>query len=357
MLAHDVPGDLRKRLFDSRFESAFTAAMKRLGLFLYAVLTVFPAAGGAAPLNYLSAGGEKARAVLPLTWGVLIVSVSVIAIIAFLVVAGVWRRGAAASIGALREMPVGGPPGLSWIYIGVGLSGIALLATVIWTMWVLAKTYFPHQPAPLDITVTAHQWWWEARYAGAAPSETFVTANEIHIPTGTPVRFELKSADVIHSFWVPRLTGKTDLVPGQTNTTWLDASAPGIYRGQCGEYCGLQHAHMAFVVIAEAPQDFEAWRKHQIEPASPVLDASLFTVNCGSCHAVRGTDAGGVLGPDLSHLMSRRTIAAGTLINTPGNLSAWIADPQRIKPGNRMPRLDLTAPELKQIRTFLYGLK
>lgn len=321
------------------------------------VLLATAADSSAAPLSYLTADGEKARIVLPLTWGVLIISICVIVIIAVLVTAGAWRRGAAIPIGSLRELPVGGPPGLSWIYIGVGISGIALLATVVWTMWVLAKTYFPAAPAPLTITVTAHQWWWEARYQGDTPSQTFITANEIHIPTGTPVRVELKSADVIHSFWVPKLTGKTDLVPGQTNQTWMDASKPGIYRGQCGEYCGLQHAHMAFLVVAETPKDFNAWRAHQLEPASPLLDAAEFTVRCGSCHAVRGTDAGGIVGPDLSHLMTRHTIAAGTLANTPGNLSAWIADPQGIKPGNRMPRLDLTAAELKEIRTFLSGLK
>lgn len=333
--------------------------MKRLKAVLSAAVQflVLASSATASPLSYLTADGEKAREVLPLTWAVLIISLSVIAIIGLLVTVGVWRRGIATATGSLRELPVGGPPGLSWIYIGVGISTLVLLATVVWTMWVLAKTYFPSGPAPLTIAITAHQWWWEARYSDDTPSDTFTTANEIHIPTGTPVRFELKSADVIHSFWVPRLTGKTDLVPGQTNTTWLDASAPGIYRGQCGEYCGLQHAHMAFIVVAEAPKDFERWQAHQREPASPLLDASAFVVRCGSCHTVRGTDAGGNVGPDLSHVMTRRTLAAGTLVNTPGNLSAWIADPQPIKPGNRMPRLDLSAPELKQVRTFLYGLK
>lgn len=314
-----------------------------------------PAAGS--PLGYLSADGVKARTILPLTWGVLIISLAVIVIIALLVAVGLWRRSAATPIGSLRELPVGGTPGLSWIYAGVGISTAVLLGIVIWTMWVLAKIYFPAAPPPLTIAITAHQWWWEVRYLGATPADTFTTANEIHIPAGMPVRFELKSADVIHSFWVPKLTGKTDLVPGQTNVTWLDASAPGVYRGQCGEYCGLQHAHMAFQVIADSPHDFERWRRHQREPSPPQLDASVFIARCGSCHTVRGTGAGGIKGPDLSHLMSRRTLAAGTLINSRGNLSAWIADPQGLKPGNRMPPLKLTAAELQHIRTFLYGLK
>jgi len=168
---------------------------------------------------------------------------------------------------------------------------------------------------------------------------------------------------VIHSFWVPPLNGKMDTIPGQMNVTWLDASEPGTYRGQCTEYCGLQHAHMALFVIAQAPSDFRNWWKHQLvdqpEPRTNAERSAMqtFIVRCGGCHTVRGTNAGGRVGPDLSHLMARHTIAAGTLPNTPGNLSAWIADPQGVKPGNFMPTLDLTGRELSDVRSYLETLK
>ncbi len=171
------------------------------------------------------------------------------------------------------------------------------------------------------------------------------------------------SGDVIHSFWIPALNGKTDVIPGQRNTTWFTASRTGVYRGQCGEYCGRQHAHMAMEVIAQSPDDFRAWQDHQLEsappPATPEAEADLnaFIRKCGVCHSVRGTRAGGALGPDLSHFVTRRTVAAGTLPNTIGNLSAWIADPQHVKPGNLMPDPDISGQDLSRIRDFLQTLK
>lgn len=327
-----------------------------------AISTAAIVCGANAPLGYLTAHGDKAAEVLPLTWFVLWVSLAVIVIIAALVAIGVARRGKTLSRQAMADLPIGHTPsGLSWLYVGVGISSIALLATVVWTMWVLADVSSPHRKPALTIRIVAHQWWWQADYIGPNAAENFSTANEIHIPTGAPVRFELKSADVIHSFWVPPLNGKTDTIPGHTNVTWMDARNPGVYRGQCTEYCGWQHAHMGLLVIAQAPADFAAWRKHQLaeQPPAPMqaADANVFVTQCGSCHTVRGTDAGGVLGPDLSHLMTRMTIAAGTLRNTSGNLSAWIADPQGIKPGCFMPRLELSGPQLAQIRDYLRTLR
>jgi cytochrome c oxidase subunit 2 len=201
------------------------------------------------------------------------------------------------------------------------------------------------------------------RYDSNEPSRVFTTANEIHIPTGQPVRLDLASTDVIHSFWVPELSGKTDVIPGQRNETWIEADRPGTYRGQCAEYCGLQHAHMALSVVAELPAQFDAWWAAQLQgapaPQSQTAEAAQtdFVVHCGICHTVRGTSAGGRLGPDLSHLMSRRTIAAGTLPNTPGYLSGWIADPQHVKPGNLMPILDLSGTQLSAIRDYLERLQ
>jgi cytochrome c oxidase subunit 2 len=241
--------------------------LRRPSFFLIAAtLSSALLSGGAAPMNYLSAYGSKADIVLPLTWAVLVIALVVILVILFSVAAGVWTRGRALSATPLSQMPLGGTgSGLNWIYIGVGVTALVLIGTVFWTMSVLARTYLPPSKPRLTIVITGHQWWWEAQYQGRTSSDTFATANEIHIPTGQPVLFELKSGDVIHSFWVPPLNGKTDTIPGQTNFTWLEASKPGIYRGQCTEYCGLQHAHMALLVIAQSPSDFDAWRKHQLQ--------------------------------------------------------------------------------------------
>ena len=263
---------------------------------------------------------------------------------------------------ALVERPGGG---VAWIYIGVAVTTVVLLAFTSWTVATLAAVSRPAPgKSPFTVEITGHQWWWEVNYLGHdGPSRNFTTANEIHIPTGQPIEVRLKTADVIHSFWVPALTGKTDLIPGQTNASWMEADHPGIYRGQCTEYCGQQHAHMAFAVIAEPPDKFKAWWDHQLESApstvpKPITDTeNAFIAKCGACHAVRGTRAGGIVGPDLSHLMQRRTIAANTLPNTPGYLSAWIADPQHIKPGNFMPRLDISAADLTRIRGFLATLQ
>jgi cytochrome c oxidase subunit 2 len=173
----------------------------------------------------------------------------------------------------------------------------------------------------------------------------------------------LRGADVIHSFWVPALTGKTDAIPGQNNRTWLQADHPGVFRGQCTEYCGEQHAHMGFEVIAQPPDQFATWWNAQLQgappaPSLPPTNAqNAFIAKCGICHTVRGTRAGGRLGPDLTHIMSRRTIGAATLPNTPGQLAAWIADPQHTKPGNFMPQLDLSGPELISIRDYVETLK
>ena len=312
------------------------------------------------PLDYLSGAGEKTNAITPLLWFLIWVSIAVVVIIGGLVLVGALLRR------ARRSSPAEVPPertrsGLSWITIGVGLSTIALLVATVWTVSTSAAINEPDEPYGLTLAITGHQWWWEVEYRGDTPSETFETANEIHIPVGVPVRIELRTADVIHSFWVPALTGKTDLIPNITNVTWIEADHAGVYRGQCTEYCGRQHAHMGLVVYADEPQAFEAWRQDQLAPAA-TPDAELqvglaaFTIRCGACHTVRGTAAGGQLGPDLSHLASRSTIAAATLPNTIGHLSGWIADPQGVKPGNLMPRLDLMGTELDAIRTYLLSL-
>jgi cytochrome c oxidase subunit 2 len=215
-------------------------------------------------------------------------------------------------------------------------------------------------PPRLTIEVTGHQWWWEARYLDGAAGDTFTTANELHIPTGEPVRIRLIGADVIHSFWLPGLGGKTDVIPGQTNLAWLQTDRPGVYLGQCAEYCGVQHAHMALRVVAQPPAAFANWQRAQLAPAAggaQMAGEALFTAHCGACHTVRGSDAGGIVGPDLTHLMSRATIAAGTVPNTPGALSGWIANPQALKPGARMPATYLSGPQLSDTVAYLETLK
>ncbi len=330
--------------------------------FLLVGLAAGPAHAGV-PLGYLSGFGPRADPVVALTWGLLAISIIVVVIISVLVMLGVWRRRAKVG-GAIELVPVSrGGNGLPWLYWGVGISTIALVGSLVWTVVVLAAVNSPPSKPPLTIEVTGQQWFWKVRYLSDDPSRVFTTADEIHIPVGQPVRVKLIGADVIHSFWVPALTGKTDAIPGQTNETWLEADQAGVYRGQCTEYCGVQHAHMAFLVVAQAPDTFNAWRDAQIQPAAAPTSPEIangeqtFVYRCGACHTVRGTTAGGTVAPDLTHLMSRSIIAGGVLPNTIANLSGWIANPPAIKPGTLMPVLYLSGPELQGVRSYLETLK
>jgi cytochrome c oxidase subunit 2 len=216
----------------------------------------------------------------------------------------------------------------------------------------------------LSIQLTGHQWWWEVRYNDVDASNIFTTANEIHIPVGVPVTFTLQGADVIHSFWVPNLAGKKDLIPGKINTIWIQADKPGVYRGQCAEYCGLQHAKMALWVVAEPQQQFNAWRQNQTQSALPPASDSqkrgqqiFFSSTCVMCHAINGTPAGSNIGPNLTHVGSRQMIAAATLVNTREHLAQWIKDSQTFKPGNRMPQNNLSDADLQALVDYLQSLK
>ncbi|MBB4191887.1 cytochrome c oxidase subunit 2 [Rhizobium aethiopicum] len=217
---------------------------------------------------------------------------------------------------------------------------------------------------PPTIAVRGQQWWWQFTYLDADPARTFQTANELHISVGTDVRLRLEATDVIHSFWVPNLTGKQDLVPGRENGLTLHASKAGIYRGQCAEFCGLQHSHMALLVIAEEPEDYARWLESQRKTAAAPADGDAAAGKlvfmgkpCAACHTIRGTEASGTSGPDLTHVGSRSMIAAGLLENTRGSVAAWIADPQTLKPGNNMPLVPLTGEELRQVSAYLSGLR
>jgi cytochrome c oxidase subunit 2 len=216
----------------------------------------------------------------------------------------------------------------------------------------------------IAITVIGHQWWWEVQYPNSEADRTVITANEIHIPVGVPVEITTASRDVIHSFWVPNLTGKHDLIPGYNTAFWLRADRAGDYRGQCAEFCGLQHAHMSFWITAEPQADFDRWARAQRQPSVQpsnqelVRGQQVFLNNaCVLCHNIGGTPAAGQAGPDLTHFGSRLTIAAGTLANNRGNLAGWITDPQTVKPGNHMATVPLPAEDLQPLVSYLESLR
>lgn len=316
----------------------------------------------AQPMGYWTTSGPAADPITRLGWGLGIVALAVTAIVAVLLMLAILRR---------RERPTdprsltvrSDEGGLAWLYVGVGTSTVVLIACAVWTLFTIAAVAMPARAGEMVVRVDAAQWWWGVRYESSVPSQIFSVANEIHIPVGQPVRIELTSTDVIHSFWIPQLAGKMDVIPGQTNVTWMQADRPGVYRGQCGEFCGAQHAHMGLLVVADSPDDYQVWRQAQLQPAAPpVAPAALrghaaFLAHCAACHTVRGGQAGGILGPDLTHLMSRRTIAAGTLPNTPGNLAAWVANAQALKPGSRMPSMNLAASDLIDVVGYLNTLR
>ena len=250
--------------------------------------------------------------------------------------------------------------------VAVG-SGVALTVAALFVLLV-ASVHTGRAVASLgaesavSIKITGHQWWWEVEYEDAMPSRIVRTANEIHLPVNRPVVLKVTSRDVIHSFWVPNLSGKRDLIPGYTTALWLQADRPGIYRGQCAEFCGYQHARMATFVAAEPAPEFERWLENQRQPAVSAgpqgrgLDVFLRST-CTQCHTIRGTSAGAVVGPDLTHLASRGTIAAGTLPNTRESLARWIRNAQQIKPGSRMPPNPLGDDDLQALVGYLETLK
>ena len=270
---------------------------------------------------------------------------------------------------------------LRWIAgAGVAFPVVVLSALLAWSTWRSAQLTTQSSQQSLTISVTANMWWWEVRYHDRASGREAITANEIHIPAGRPVYLGLTTSDVIHSLWVPALGGKRDMVPGRVTGLTLHADKPGLYRGQCAEYCGEQHARMALHVVAETPQQFDAWLARQLAPAAVPKDAFLargrqvfLDQRCGACHAIRGvTGVAGVagaagvinaagtprLGPDLTHVGSRLHIAAGTLRTHRGTLAGWIADPQAIKPGARMPAAaDLDGESLRALAAYLAHLQ
>jgi cytochrome c oxidase subunit 2 len=243
------------------------------------------------------------------------------------------------------------------IVFGIGIPIVVNVALFIVANFVVIKdTEAPAAAStPMTIDVTGRQWFWEVRY----PGTDVVTANEIHIPARTRVNVVATTGDVIHSFWVPQLNRKIDMIPGRRNRVLLYADRPGRYRGQCAEFCGLQHARMAMYVYAQEPADFQRWLREQAAPARPQPEGeqTFRADGCADCHTIRGTGADGTVGPDLTHIGSRTTLAALTLPNDAAALASWLRDPQHVKPGNRMPDLELPERDVRALVAYLEGLK
>ena len=243
------------------------------------------------------------------------------------------------------------------VVLGVALPIALLIALFIWSdVFVIKSTAAPTRSSTaMTVVVIGHEWWWEVRY----PGTSVVTANEIHIPVHTRVYVTSSTADVIHSFWIPELNRKIDMIPGSTGHILLDADRVGVFRGQCSEFCGLEHAHMAIEVVAESTPAYRRWLAANDRPASsadPSGERSFLAAGCGNCHAIRGTAAKGDMGPDLTHLELRSTLAALTLTNTLANLAHWIREPQRVKPGSGMPDLRLSEATWASITSYLTTL-
>ena len=250
------------------------------------------------------------------------------------------------------------------VSIAVALTVVILVGIAASSVVAGRGIYSPSGAGAVTVDVVGHQWWWDFQYHDVTPSDVFTSPNELHIPVGVPVVIKAMSTDVIHSFWVPNLMGKRDLIPGVVTNTWIQADEAGVYRGQCAEFCGHQHANMALNVVAEPMDTFQAWIRHQREAATePSTELErrgkdvFMQSTCVTCHAIRGTDAGSHVGPELTHVASRLTIAAGTLPNARGHLAGWIANSQSIKPGNRMPPNALAPDDLQAVLAYVRSLR
>jgi|SRR5438270_1076458 len=321
----------------------------RLGLTLLGLVLVVSGCGG--NQNVVAPASHPEHEISNLFWVLLVASSIGFGIVVILLFLGWLRR-------TREELPGGvGEEGATKLVIGLGVAlPIVLLSTLfVWADFFVMRS--TAAPAPgssaLTIHVTGHDWWWEVSYDGTP----VVTANEIHIPVDTRVTVVGNTGDVIHSFWVPELNRKIDLVPGYASRVLLTANKPGRYRGQCAEFCGLQHAHMAVLVVAQPKAAFQRWLRANARPARGKSPAAFARGGCDDCHTVRGTSAHGQVGPDLTHVASRLTLAANTIPNTPADRAAWIRDPQHFKPGNRMPNLRLRQADWRAIDAYLRTLR
>jgi cytochrome c oxidase subunit 2 len=307
-------------------------------------------------VNALARMGRAGAPIAVLGWGLNLVALAVLVIVTTLLLYAVFRRRS----GEARLSEAGESRALRWIGGGAVAASCILVAMFAWTLHALTAYDRGLRGPALTIHLTGYRYWWKLEYRRPDGAVDFVTANEVHIPTGQAVVLLLDGGDVIHSFWVPALAGKTDLVPGQTNRMWIEADAPGLYRGACAEFCGAEHALMLIEVLAQPPAEFARWEVEQRTPAADTSSVSLTIFRahgCAACHTVSGTDARGNVGPDLSHVGSRETLAAGIIPNNPGALARWLADPQSVKPGSMMPDTQLRGAELSDLVRYLTRLK
>jgi cytochrome c oxidase subunit 2 len=316
--------------------------------------------------DVLAPFGPQAAHVRTLWELTLVICMLVFAGILAALVLALWRapRGNAQSPPDLSSLALPEPGKRRCVIAAVAASTLLLLVLIaasVFTDRALAKL---STEGALRLEVTAHQWWWEVRYVEPQVADSFITANEIHVPTGRPVIVTLKADDVIHSFWVPSLAGKKDLIPGRTSTMQFRADRDGVYRGQCAEFCGFQHALMAFFVVADPPERYAAWADAQRRsageppPGEAMRGRSVFMrSSCAMCHAIDGTSAQAVRGPNLTHIASRGTLAAGALANTPEDMKRWISDPQQIKPGTNMPATALSREDMDALVGYLQTLR
>lgn len=313
-------------------------------------------------MNALDPTGAGASAIADLWWLMFSIGTVAFVVVTGLVLYALWRGRRAGE----NERPEPRHARNLVIWGGIVVPAVILFVVLVASLQTSRRLVTLGNADPsnaLTIEITGRQFWWDVRYRDESPHLEFRTANEIHVPTGRPVNLRLRSSDVIHSFWIPNVHGKMDLVPGQENSIWIEAEEEGIFEGQCAEFCGLAHAQMRIILVAQEPEDFDTWRTEQLRrqdrPEDPELARGfdVFMSNgCAFCHAVRGTLAGGRVGPDLTHFGSRRTIAAGLLPNTRGHLAGWIADPQALKPGNLMPAIPLEGESLQALLTYMESL-
>jgi cytochrome c oxidase subunit 2 len=332
-------------------------------LLLISACSAVPISQGHTP-SALTPHGSAAARIASLWWLMFWLGTAVFVLVVALLFAALLRN----RRGTSTTMPDShsGDTGRNWPILGGIILPLSVIGIVFgYSIYTLAAIENPQTKTPIKIEIVGRRWWWEVKY----PDQGITTANEIHIPVGVPVQIQLQTADVIHSFWVPELHGKMDLIPTRINHLTLQADQTGVYRGQCAEFCGLQHAHMGFMVVVQSQGDFENWLSAQGQPAAQPTDPAavqgqqvFMNAGCVFCHTVKGIDDKEIdrssidLGPDLTHLASRKTIAGASLTENRGNLAGWVVDPQHVKPGSLMPEMYLKAEDLQDLLAYLESL-
>ena len=345
-----------KRFFYSTIFFIFT--------FLVSACAEVPITPGHTP-SALTPHGTGAARIASLWWVMFWLGTAIFLLVVGLLLAAILRGRRGTNTTAPDS--TGGDTGRNWPILGGIILPLVVIGVVFgYSIYTLANVENPQTRAALKIEIVGRRWWWEVKY----PDQGITTANEIHIPVGTPVQIQLQTADVIHSFWVPELHGKMDLIPTRINNLTLQANQTGVYRGQCAEFCGLQHAHMGFMVVVQSQADFKKWTDAQQQPAAPPTEPAaiqgqqvFMNAGCVFCHTVKGVDDKEIdrssidLGPDLTHLASRLTIAGASATNNKGNLAGWVVDAQHVKPGSLMPEMYLNSQDLQNLLAYLETLR